>query len=112
MGLIKGTTVLLYEKEKTGVDGFNNPIYKEIPIAVENVLVAPVSSDDVVDATDLTGKKVVYTLGIPKGDSHDWKDKKVEFFGEIFKTYGFPIKGIKELIPGEWNTKVMVERYE
>lgn len=111
MGMIKGITVLLYEKTQTGVDGFNEPIYEEVPISVENVLVAPAASDDIVSNTDLTGKKAVYTLGIPKGDTHDWEDKKVEFFGEKFMTFGFPTKGIDELIPGDWNMKVMVERY-
>ena len=111
MGMIKGITVLLYEKTQTGVDGFNKPIYKEIAVPVENVLVAPATADDIVSNTDLTGKKVVYTLGIPKGDTHDWKDKKVEFFGETFMTFGFPTKGIDELIPSDWNMKVTVEKY-
>lgn len=112
MGMIKGITVLLYEKTQTGVDGFDRPVYEEVPVPVENVLVAPTTSDDVINNTDLTGKKAVYTLGIPKNDTHDWKDKKVEFFGETFKTFGLPIKGIDALVPGEWNMKVMVERYE
>lgn len=112
MGMIKGITVLLYEKTQTGMDGFNRPIYEEIPVSVDNVLVAPVTSDDVISNTDLTGKKAVYTLGIPKGDTHDWKDKRIEFFGETFMSFGFPTKGIDSLIPGEWNMKVMVERYE
>lgn len=111
MGMIKGITVLLYEKTQTGVDGFDRPVYEEVPVPVENVLVAPATSDDIVSNTDLTGKKAVYTLGIPKGDTHDWKDKKVEFFGETFMTFGFPTKGIDDLIPGDWNMKVMVEKY-
>jgi hypothetical protein len=65
MGLIKGITVLLYEQNQIGVDGFNVPIYEETAIEVENVLVSPASSDDVVNNLDLTGNKVVYTLAIP-----------------------------------------------
>lgn len=119
MAKLKGITVILYEKKQLKneagdliVDGFGVPVCEEIPIEVKNVLVAPAASDDIVANTDLTGKKVVYTLGIPKGDTHDWKDRRVDFFGEQFKTFGFPLKGIDNLIPGEWNMKVMVERYE
>jgi len=112
MGMIKGITVLLYEKTQVGEDEFNHPIYEEIPVEVENVLVAPASSDDLVSNVDLTGKKAIYTLGIPKVDSHDWEDKVVEFFGQKFKTFGFAIQGIEDLIPGDWNKQIKVERYE
>ena len=108
---MRGITVQLYQKTKTGVDGFNRPIYSETPVSVSNVLVAPSSTDDIVDAMNLTGKKAIYTLGIPKGDTHDWEDKRVRFFGQDFHTFGFTTEGIEELIPLSWNKKVMVERY-
>lgn len=108
---IKGITVILHEKTKVGNDAFGTPIYEEIPIEVENVLVSPASSTDVIDQLNLYGKKAVYTLGIPKGDTHNWEDVKVEFFGETWKTFGFPTEGIAELIPLGWNKKVMTERY-
>lgn len=97
--------------EKTGYDPFDNPIYEETDIDVENVLVSPTSTDDIVNQLTLTGKKAVYTLGIPKGDTHDWEDKEVKFFGKRWRTFGFPIEGIEDLIPLDWNKKVMVERY-
>ena len=112
MTLIKGITVILYDKTQVGVDGSNMPIYEETATEVENVLVSPASSEDIVNNLDLTGKKVVYTLAIPKGDKHDWRNKKVEFFGETFRTFDAPIKGIGDLVPGPWNAKVKVERYE
>lgn len=112
MAMIKGITVLLYEKKQIGVDGFNHPIYEETPVSVENILVAPVTSDNIVNNLDLTGKKVVYKLAIPKDDIHDWNDKRVRFFDEDFKTIGAPVQGIDNLIPGEWNKQIKVERYE
>lgn len=111
-GRIKGITVTLYEQAQTGMDAFNRPIITETAVDVENVLVSPASTSETLDTVNLTGKKAVYTLGIPKGDSHDWKDKKVEFFGETFRTFGEPLRGIEEMIPLEWNTKIQVERYE
>lgn len=111
MAMLKGIKILLYEKEQTGVDGFNRPVYTENPVEVENVLVAPASAEDVTDRTNLSGKKAVYTLAIPKGDTHEWEDRTVEFFGHKWKTSGPVQEGIEDLIPMGWNKKVMAERY-
>ena len=111
MALIKGIPVVLYTKHQTGVDGFNCPIYEEIPEIVENILVAPSTSDDIVTSQNLYGKKAVYIMAIPKGDTHEWENVTVEFFGAKWKTFGFPLEGIEENIPLDWNKKVMVERY-
>lgn len=111
MAKIKGITIILVDKVKTGTDPFGTPIYEDQDIEVENVLVSPTSSDDIVNQMTLTGKKAVYTLGIPKGDTHVWEDKEVKFFGERWRTFGFPTEGIEDLIPLDWNKKVMVERY-
>lgn len=112
MSKIRGITVTLYTETSTEKDAFNRPIVTETAVDVSNVLAYPTSSTETLDTLNLTGRKAVYTLAIPKGDTHDWKNKKVEFFGEIFRTFGEPIKGIDGLIPLDWNTKVMVERYE
>lgn len=114
--MIKGITVTLYEKTKTGADAFNQDTYQEEPVNVENVLVAPAQSQEILDGIDLYGKKAVYTLGIPKGDGHDWKDKRIEFtlnnrFVRV-RSFGIPLEGIEDNIPLLWNKKVMVEMYE
>lgn len=111
-GRIKGITVTLYEQTEGAPDGFGRPTYTEKAVQVHNVLVSPTSTSETLDTVNLTGKKAVYTLGIPKGDTHNWKDKKVEFFGQTFKTFGEPLMGIEAMIPLEWNMKIQVERYE
>lgn len=111
MAMIKGITVKLYKKTLAGVDDFNAPIYEETPVEVENVLVCPTSSTDIIDQMNLYGKKAIYTLAIPKGDANNWEDVTVEFFGEKWHTFGLPVDGIEQLIPLDWNKKVMVERY-
>lgn len=110
--MLKGITVTLLEKKQTGTDPFNRPIYEEIEEPVENVLVAPASENEILDVLNLTGRKAIYTLGIPKGDTHDWIDKRVKFFGVVWHTIGMPVQGIDEMIPLLWNRKVQVERYE
>lgn len=111
MAMIKGIAVILRKKNKIGVDDFDAPVYETEDIEVENVLVAPASSQDVITAQDLYGKKAIYTLGIPKGDNNVWEDTTVVFFGNVWRTIGILQEGIEENIPLNWNKKVMVERY-
>lgn len=112
MTKIKGITIKLIEETKVGEDQLGNPIYESKEVDVENVLVSPTSTEDVVNTLSLTGKKAVYTLAIPKKDNHVWKDREVIFFNNHWKTVGIPIEGIDYLIPLDWNKKVTVERYE
>ena len=112
MGRLTGTTVILYERTQAGVDAFNRPTYSETATEVENVLIGEPTTEQVVEQLNISGKRLAYTLAIPKGDTHDWKDVTVEFFGEKFRTFGEPTQGIEHLIPLAWNKKVKVERYE
>ncbi len=112
MARIKGITVTLISKQQTGLDPLDNPIFEDAEIAVDNVLVSPTSSEDIVNTKDLTGRTAVYTLAIPKGDTNTWENQEVRFFGERWRVFGIPLQGIEELIPLDWNKKVMVERYE
>lgn len=109
---MKGITVTLYADIQTGANPFGEAEYTELPIEVNNVLVAPASSQEILDTMNLYGKKAVYTLGIPKGDTHDWKDKRITFFDEDWISFGEPLKGIDALVPTSWNMKVMVARCE
>ena len=108
---MRGISITLYTTTQTGTDEFNRPVFTETPVTVENVLIGEPSTDDVVAEINMTGKRLAYTLAIPKGDTNDWTDKTVEFFGEKFKTIGEPTQGIDHLIPLSWNKKVKVERY-
>jgi hypothetical protein len=108
---IKGITVTLWDKQQVGVDPLNKPIYEEIPIEVDNVLVTPSTTQEVLESNDLYGCKAIYTLGIPKDDKHDWRNKKITFFGRDFKSFGIPTMGIVENIPLDWDMKVQVAEY-
>ena len=110
--MIKGITVALISKKQTGKDPFDAPIYEEVAEPVENVLIGEPSAEAVISELELYGKRIAYTLAIPKGDTHHWEDQEVEFFGERFKVYGHATQGIENMIPLGWNKKVKVERYE
>ncbi len=106
---IKGITVVLIDRCETGVDPFGQPVFEEKEEPVENVLIKPNSTEDMQYQMNLTGEKAVYTMAIPKGDTHDWEDKTVKFFGRTWKTIGIPLEGIDAMIPLEWNRKVQVK---
>ena len=112
MARIKGIEVTLYVPTIDGYDPFGEPILDEEAVKVENVLVYPSSPEEVLETTNLYGKKAVYTLAIPKGDTNIWQDRKIGFYGELWRSFGIPIEGIEDNIPLSWNKKVMVERFE
>lgn len=107
-----GTTVVLHEKTKTGVDGMNNPVYSVTTVSVPNVLVGQPETEEITSSISLYGKKLQYVLGLPKGDTHNWIDTNVEIFGELFHTFGDVIQGIEANVPTPWHKKVMVFRCE
>lgn len=113
MALLKGIPVVLITKTVIGKDGFNRDITEDVRETVENVLVAPVSQTDVAVINELAmnGKKAVYQLAIPKGDTHNWEDAEIEFFGERWRSVGMTTQGLEHLIPLQWNKKVLVDRY-
>lgn len=113
---MRGITVTLYEKTQTSVDELGVPVYTETPVAVADVLVGEPTTDDITTSTALYQKQIRYMLGIPKGDTHDWMDKKVTWtdaYGitHTVKTFGFPITGIEANIPTRWHMKVRCEDY-
>lgn len=107
--MIEGITVTLYTRTQTGTDAFNAPVYEEFEESVDNVLVAPASETEITDTLTLYGRKAVYTLGIPKGDTHTWTGCRVGFFDRIWNVIGDEIQGIEDMIPLSWNKKVRVE---
>ncbi|MCM1172079.1 MAG: hypothetical protein NC393_08115 [Clostridium sp.] len=111
--MIKGQTIQLKIRRDTGQkDEFNRPIYDDSYVKVDDVLIGEPSSDEITNALTLTGKKVAYTLAIPKTDSNNWTDTEVILWGEHYKTIGNPVQGIDENMPLRWNKKVKVERCE
>lgn len=108
---MKGMTVGLVIKTQTGTDPFGAPVFSEEVVNINDVLVGSPSSEDVLSTLNLTGKRIAYVLGIPKGDTHTWVDTEVIIWGEKFRTIGYPETGIQANIPLRWGQNVKVERY-
>lgn len=110
--MMRGIDVLLHARRKIGTDDFGAPVYADSAETVHNVLVGEPAEGDIVNDTQLYGKRLAYTLAIPKGDAHEWSDCQVEFFGQEFRVYGPVTEGIEPMLPLPWNKKVKVERIE
>ena len=110
--MIKGETVILLERNKVETDPFGADVYEEVETVVKNVVVGSPSTESAVEELNLSGKRIAFVLGIPKGDKHDWKDKNVLIRGEKYRTFGFPLTQTEANVPGRWNTQVKVEMYE
>ena len=67
--MLHGIDVVLYEKHQTGEDAFHAPVYEEVPVTVHNVLVGAPDTAVIVNELTLTGRRLAYTLALPKGDS-------------------------------------------
>lgn len=109
--MIRGIDVTLYTRKETGRDAFGAPVCEAVPEIVHNVLVGQPSAEDVVQELRLSGRRLAYTLALPKGDAHDWTGAVVAFFGQKFCVYGDVVQGMEHLIPLSWNKQVKVERY-
>lgn len=107
-----GIDVILHEKVSSGFDELGQEIITDTTKIVSNVLVVPASSEDIINELTLSGKHIIYQLGIPKGNTDNWTDATVEFFDAKWRTVGIPEEGIEDLIPLSWNKKIKVERYE
>lgn len=108
---MKGTTVQLVVNTTTSYDPMGAPIEQETLIDVADVLVGQPSASEITSAMEMYGKKVAYTLGIPKGDTNKWYDTFVYIWGDRYRTIGFPVTGEQENIPLRWGKNVLVERY-
>lgn len=107
---MRGVSVVLHVRTQTGVDAFNNPVFTDSTKTVDNVLIGQPTTEDITSSIEMYGKRIEYMLGLPKGNTDDWEDTTVEFFGNTYRTFGMTIQGIEENIPTPWHKKVRVER--
>ncbi|MBR3330720.1 MAG: hypothetical protein IKG25_05815 [Mogibacterium sp.] len=112
MARLHGVTVKLYNRTVVSYDALNAPIYELTCEEVDNVLPGQPTSGDVIDSVDPDGKRADCVLGIPKGDTHNWTNALVEVWpGELYETLGWPVTGVQDLIPLQWDRNVRAARY-
>lgn len=114
---MRGVTVTLLDRTQTGTDPFGAPVWAETPVQVDNVLIGEPTSDEILSATELYGKRLRCMIAVPKGDGHVWTDRTVAWtdaYGRAhrLRTFGPPIVGVEALVPGPWHMKVRCEELE
>lgn len=112
MTLIHGIPVELASLSQVGVDPFGVPVMQETWETVQNVIVSPISGTEAAQIYELYGKDCTYQMCIPKGDTHEWEDTAVQFYGRRWRTVGPVLEYIDDLVPLAWNKKVTVRRDE
>lgn len=110
--LIKGEMIYLLDKKEIGKDEFNRPIYSFNKIPVDNVLYMPTSATEQIEQLNLTGRKIEYTVSIPKGDNHSWENQIIIIKGRRYRVCTSVEETIDHLTPLAWNKKFRVEAYE
>lgn len=107
-----GQTITLLNKKQIGIDEFNQPVYADEEIQVDNVLYTTNLTDDIISTTNLVGKKDVHLIAIPKGDTHKWENQIVIIEGKKYHIFTPAKKGIEALVPSPWNAQYLCESYE
>lgn len=110
--MIKGITVRLINQIPAGKNELDEPITVPTWEDVENVLPGQPSSEQIVTDQQLYGKRAVYNLCIPKGDTHQWEDAEVVFFGAKYHTFGPLVEYVEANCPTPWNRWIRCERIE
>lgn len=105
---LSGERVILVRRTAT-LDAYNHPSWVEHQEVVDNVLIGEPTQTEVENGFDVKHEQARYMLAIPKGDTHDWQDAEVLFWGRRWRQVGRVIQGMEHLIPLDWNKKIMVE---
>lgn len=96
LSLIKGIDILLYNGTAAET--------------ISNVLIGQPTTSGTADMSDDCEPIREYTIAIPKGDTHDWVNRIVAFWGQTFRTVGHPLQGMEELMPLDWHKQVKVRQ--
>ena len=109
--MIRGETVLVKHRLKSDTEdsqGNSAPSHEKLGTAVEDVLVAPGATSDIVDSIRPDGKQIAFTLYLPKGYEHDLTSALIYVRGERFAVVGSPRPWCPDMTPGRWNLVVGV----
>lgn len=112
---MRGVTVILKEKTQTGTDALGQPVYEISDVPIEDVLIGRPEATDVQNALTLYGKRISYSLSIPKGDTHVWYKSQVELpapWNATFNVIGDAVETIDANTPTRWNRIVLLERID
>ena len=106
-----GMTLIFEKKVATGEkDAFNNPLFSETSITVNDCLVAPPQEPfDRVESAALDRNSTLVRVHLPKADERDVSDSTFIYDGQEFRVIGKPVKFMNENTPTRWNRYLRAE---
>lgn len=99
---MRGETVYVEDVLETGADPFGNPLFERFERAVDNVLVAPGDTEDVIESNRPDGAEVRYTCYFPKTFDEVLENRRVKVRGEWLDVIGSPDHFDKLNCPTDW----------
>lgn len=99
---MRGETVCVHARVQTGTDDLNDAVWEDVELEVDNVLVAPGASQDVVSSMRPDGVQVRYTLYFPKTFDGRLEHCSIDVRGERLDVVGSPRRFDKVNCPTEW----------
>lgn len=109
--MIKGASVVVRSFTQTGVDRFNNPVVEATETVVDNVLIAPGTTEDL-EASRPEGVQVAYSLHFPKSFVGSLEGCEVTLpapWGGTYRVIGNPGAYMDANTPTQWHMPVEVE---
>lgn len=88
--MLKGDTVIVEAKVKTGKDAHENPVYETVETTVGGVLIAPGPTTDLPDSNRPEGVTVAYSIYWPKTFNESLRGKRVKINGGWYDVIGDP----------------------
>lgn len=111
LGLIAGETVTV-RTPTVGYDEHMEEVVTWDEVTVQNVVVTPGATSDVLDSTRPDGTRVAFTLGFPKSFTAPLRGCRVLVRGIECAVIGDPQPYTAENVPGAWNYTAEVERVD
>ena len=111
LGLIAGETVTV-RTPTIGYDEHMEVVESWSARPVENVIVTPGATSDVLDSTRPDGTRVDFTLGFPKTFTASLRGCRCVVRGIECAVIGDPQPYTAENVPGAWNYTAEVERVD
>ena len=111
LGLIAGETVTV-RTPTVGYDEHMEEVVTWQEATVENVVVTPGATSDVLDSTRPDGTRVAFTLGFPKTFAEPLRGCRVLVRGIECAVIGDPQPYAAENVPGAWNYTCGVARVD
>lgn len=108
MRLVRGTTVTVSRRVRTGTDRYNRATYGTEASEVGDVLPQPGAATDL-DASRPEGVRVAMTFHWPRTDHRSLRGATVTHAGRAYRVIGDPQPYLGENVPGPWDRAVECE---